>query len=93
VIETYAAKICKLAKAAGALSIIGVDPASLGVLEAPGAYGADYVVGDYQPLGQHMQFGGGSGGFVCTHDDKKFIAEYPSLLFGMYAKDGTEGEG
>ncbi|MDR0596584.1 MAG: aminomethyl-transferring glycine dehydrogenase subunit GcvPA [Clostridiales Family XIII bacterium] len=93
VIETQAAKICKLAKAKGALSIVGVDPSSLGVFEAPGAYGADYVVGNYQPLGQHMQFGGGCGGFICTHDDKKFIAEYPSLLFGMYAVDGTEEDG
>jgi glycine dehydrogenase subunit 1 len=93
VIETQAARICKAAKSVGAFSIVGVDPSSLGVLEAPGVYGADYVVGDYQPLGLHLSFGGGCGGFVCTHDDKKFVAEYPSLLFGMYAVDGAEGEG
>jgi len=92
-IESDPAAITKLAKDAGALSIVGVDPSSLGILEAPGAYGADYVVGDYQPLGQHMQYGGGLGGFICTHDDKEFIAEYPSLLFGMYAVDGTEKDG
>jgi glycine dehydrogenase subunit 1 len=92
-IETQAEQICRIAKSAGALPIVGTDPSSLGVLEAPGAYGADYVVGDYQPLGLHLSFGGGCGGFICTHDDKKFIAEYPSLLFGMYAVDGTDGEG
>jgi glycine dehydrogenase subunit 1 len=83
VIETQAAEICKLAKAAGALVIVGVDPTSLGVLEAPGNYDADYAVGDLQPLGLHMSFGGGLGGFICTHDEKEFVGEYPSLLFGI----------
>ena len=90
-IETQAAEICKLAKDAGALVIVGVDPTSLGVLEAPGAYGADYAVGELQSLGLHMSFGGSVGGFIATHDDKEFIAEYPSLLFGV-CKTEKEGE-
>ncbi len=94
-IETQAAEICKLAKEAGALVIVGVDPTSLGVLEAPAAYGADYAVGDLQPLGIHMSYGGGLGGFIATHDDKKFVAEYPSLLFGLCEteKEGEYGFG
>jgi glycine dehydrogenase subunit 1 len=83
VIETQAAEICKLAKAVGALVIVGVDPTSLGILEAPGNYGADYAVGDNQPLGQHMSYGGGLGGFITTHDEKEFLGEYPSLLYGL----------
>lgn len=90
-IETGAADICKAAKAVGALVIVGVDPTSLGVLEAPGNYGADYAVGDLQPLGIHMSFGGGLGGFICTHDSKEFLGEYPSLLFGI-CETGKEGE-
>lgn len=91
VIETQAAEICKLAKAVGALVIVGVDPTSLGILEAPAAYGADYAVGDFQPLGIHMSYGGGLGGFIATHDGKEFVGEYPSLLFGVC--DSTqEGE-
>lgn len=82
-IETQAVEICKLAKAVGALVIVGVDPTSLGILEAPGAYGADYAVGDFQPLGIHMSYGGGLGGFIATHDEKEFVGEYPSLLFGI----------
>ncbi len=90
-IETQAPEICKLAKEAGAFAIVGVDPSSLGILEAPGNYGADFVVGDYQPLGQHMSYAGGLGGFICTHDDKKFVGEYPSLLFGICQTE-VEGE-
>ena len=94
-IETGAAEICKLAKSAGALVIVGVDPTSLGVLEAPGNYGADYAVGDLQPLGMHMSYGGGLAGFICTHDKKEFVGEYPSLLFGICetSKEGEYGFG
>ncbi len=94
-IETQAAEITKLAKAAGALVIVGVDPTSLGILEAPAAYGADYAVGDLQPLGLHMSYGGGVGGFICTKDDKEFMGEYPSLLFGICrtTKEGEYGFG
>lgn len=94
-LEAQAAEICKLAKAAGALSIVGVDPTSLGILEAPASYGADYAVGDLQPLGMHMSYGGGLGGFICTRDDKEFLGEYPSLLFGICdtVKEGEYGFG
>lgn len=95
IIETQGAEICKIAKAFGALIIVGVDPTSLGILEAPGNYGADYAVGDYQPLGLHMSYGGSLGGFIATHDDKEFLGEYPSLLFGICEteKEGEYGFG
>src|SRR5438309_8656181 len=43
--------ISDLAHRAGALLIACVDPISLGILSAPGEYGADIAVGDGQPLG------------------------------------------
>jgi glycine dehydrogenase subunit 1 len=91
VAELEAKAICDLAKSAGVLIIVGCDPTSLGVMEAPAAYGADYVVGDLQPLGLHMSFGGGCGGFITTHDSKEFVAEYPSLLYGICETE-VEGE-
>jgi len=77
------------------LVAIGVDPTSLGVLEAPGDYGADYAVGELQPLGIHMSYGGGLGGFIACRDEEKFVAEYPSLLFGVLPtiKEGEYGFG
>jgi glycine dehydrogenase subunit 1 len=79
----------------GALCIVGVDPTSLGILTPPSQYGADIVCGDIQGLGIHMSFGGGLGGFIATHDEEKFVMEYPSRLFGITTTtvDGEYGFG
>ena len=94
-IETQVKEIVKIAHRKGAFVIVGADPSSLGVLEGPGNYGADYAVGDYQPLGLHLGFGGNQGGWVATGDAKEMIAEYPSLLFGVTdtVKEGEWGFG
>jgi glycine dehydrogenase subunit 1 len=94
-IETRAAEIAELVHARGALVSVGVDPISLGVLEAPGVWGADIAVGDVQPLGIPMQAGGGLGGFVATQDEPRFTGEFPSLLFGVTPTvvDGEYGFG
>jgi glycine dehydrogenase subunit 1 len=94
-IQTEADKICKIAHDAGAFVIVGADPISLGVLEAPANYGADYAVGDFQPMGLHIGFGANMGGWIATRDDKEMIAEYPSLLYGLTAttKEGEYGFG
>ena len=83
VIETAGAEISRIAHRDGALVSVGVDPMSLGILEPPSGYGADLVCGDVQPLGIPMSFGGGLGGFIATRDEPEFVAEYPSLLFGI----------
>jgi glycine dehydrogenase subunit 1 len=67
----------------GALTIVGADPITLGVLSPPSNYGADIVCGDIQPLGNHMQFGGGQAGYIATRDEERFVMEYPSRLFGI----------
>jgi glycine dehydrogenase subunit 1 len=82
-IETQAAEIAALAHEAGALCVVGVDPISLGVLEAPSRYGADIVCGELQPLGIHMHYGGGLAGFVASPDEERFVSEYPTFLIGL----------
>jgi glycine dehydrogenase subunit 1 len=83
VIETQAEEIAALARDAGALTVVGVDPLSLGVLEAPPRYGADIVCGELQPLGIHMHYGGGLAGFVASPDTEQFVSEYPMFLIGL----------
>jgi len=83
VIESEAKEISKIAHDAGAEVIIGVDPISLGVLPSPSDYGADIVVGTTQPLGVHMNAGGGVGGFIATRDDEKYAHEYPTLQVSL----------
>lgn len=71
VIEPQAAAIAAIARAAGAETIVGVDPISLGVLASPADYGADIVVGTIQPLGVHLHAGGGLGGFIASRDEPR----------------------
>jgi len=82
-IEEGAAEVGRLARAAGAETIAGVDPLSLGVLAPPAAYGADLVVGSLQPLGIHMYAGGGLGGFIASRDEPRYAYEYPTLLVSI----------
>lgn len=82
-IEDAGAEISRKAHEAGAISIVGVDPSSLGILQPPSKYGADIVCGDLQPLGIHMNYGGGQSGFIATRDEEKYVKEFPSRLFGM----------
>jgi len=79
-LELAAAEIAASARSAGAETIVGVDPISLGVVLPPGAYGADIVVGTTQPLGVHMSAGGGLGGFIATRHEPHYASEYPTLL-------------
>jgi glycine dehydrogenase subunit 1 len=90
-IETRGEKISRIAHERGALCLADVDPMSLGVLTPPVDYGADIVCGDIQPLGMHMQFGGGQAGFIATRDEEKYVMEYPSRLFGI-APTRVKGE-
>lgn len=66
--------------AAGALLIVSVDPISLGLLTPPGAYGADIVVGEGQPLGISAGFGGPFLGlFACR---KEYMWKMPGRVVG-----------
>lgn len=91
VIETQGEEIAALARAAGAETIVGVDPLSLGILKAPGNYGADIIVGSTQPMGVPMSCGGGLGGFIASRDEPRYAHEYPTLMLSI-AETAREGE-
>jgi glycine dehydrogenase subunit 1 len=90
-IESQGEAISQVAHKNGAECIVGVDPISLGILEPPANYGADIVCGEIQPLGIHMNYGGGTGGFIATRDEPKYISEYPTQLVSI--ADTVNGEG
>jgi glycine dehydrogenase subunit 1 len=54
------------AHSAGALLVSVADPTAMGVLEAPGAMGADIAVGEGQALGNPLSFGGPYVGLFAT---------------------------
>ncbi|MDR0292159.1 MAG: aminomethyl-transferring glycine dehydrogenase subunit GcvPA [Elusimicrobium sp.] len=75
-------------KEAGALLIAAVNPLSLGALRTPGSYGADFAVGEGQPLGNALNFGGPYLGiFTCK---KEFVRSLPGRVVGI-AKDKDGG--
>ena len=69
------------AHAGGALLIACVDPISLGLLPPPGDYDADIVVGEGQPLGCPMGYGGPLLGFFACKN--KFIRRLPGRIVGQ----------
>lgn len=75
--------IADIVKPHGAMLLVGVDPATLGVLSPPSDYGADIACGDIQTLGMHMGYGSGHGGFLSSRDEEALVMQYPSRLFGI----------
>jgi len=72
--------------------IVVTNPISLGILEAPGNFGADIVTGDGQPLGIPMNFGGPSFGIFAIRDDKRFLRTMPGRIIGETVDvDGKRG--
>ncbi len=90
-LETQGEEISRIAKSSDVITIVGVDPISLGVLESPAQYGADIICGELQPLGNPMNYGGGQSGFIATRDEIEYISEFPSRLFGI-TPTSQEGE-
>ncbi|WP_066255302.1 aminomethyl-transferring glycine dehydrogenase subunit GcvPA [Neobacillus drentensis] len=75
------AEIKHIADTKGAMLIVSANPLALALLQAPGKLGADIVVGDMQPLGIPMSFGGPHCGYFAV--SKKFMRKIPGRIVGQ----------
>ena len=79
-------QIEQLVHRTGALYVVAItEPASLGVLEAPGSYGADIVAGEGQSLGSPIGFGGPALGLFAAK--QQFLRFLPGRLVGKTVDD------
>lgn len=83
-------KASSIAHAVQSLLVVSANPLSLGILKPPGEFGADVVVGDVQPLGIPLSFGGPHCGFFAT--TKKWMRRMPGRLVGQTVdREGRRG--
>ncbi len=74
----------------GALLVVVCNPISLGLLKPPGAFGADIVLGEGQPLGIPLSYGGPYLGFFACKE--QYVRRMAGRLVGETVDiDGTRG--
>ena len=77
------ASIANAVHNSGAKLIASCNPIALGLLETPGEFGADVAVGEGQPLGLPMGFGGPYLGFMASTKD--MMRKLPGRIVGQTA--------
>jgi glycine dehydrogenase subunit 1 len=78
------------AREVGALTICSADPLALGILKPPGECGVDLAVGEGQPLGGRLDFGGPSFGFLASTE--ALLRRLPGRIAGETRDlDGRRG--
>jgi glycine dehydrogenase subunit 1 len=75
------------AREAGAIVVCACDPIALAILRPPGDSGVDLAVGEGQPLGNRLDYGGPSFGFFAARQE--FLRRMP----GRIAGETTDAEG
>ena len=73
--------IGEAAHAAGAKFIMGCNPIALAIMETPAACGADIAVGEAQPLGLDLAFGGPYLGYMAAN--KAMFRKLPGRIVGQ----------
>jgi glycine dehydrogenase subunit 1 len=81
IFEEHIHDITSHAHAKDALAIVSIDPLTLGIIQSPGQYGADIVIGEGKALGNPMDFGGSTLGILACRQD--YIRQLPGRIIGM----------
>lgn len=74
-------EIKRIIEEKGALFIVSANPLALALLQSPGKLGADIVIGDMQPFGIPMSFGGPHCGYFAVK--QKFMRKIPGRIVGQ----------
>ena len=82
-----AEELGKLVHEAGAMYVMGCNPIALAIMKTPAACGADVAVGEAQPLGMPLSYGGPYLGFMATLN--KHLRKLPGRIVGQTVD--TEG--
>ena len=82
-----AEELGKLVHEAGAMYVMGCNPIALAIMKTPAACGADVAVGEAQPLGMPLSYGGPYLGFMAT--TTKHMRKLPGRIVG----ETVDGEG
>ena len=83
-----AEEIAGIVHEAGAMYVMGVNPISLGIMKTPRECGADVAVGEGQPLGMPIGYGGPYLGFMAT--TTKNMRKLPGRIVGETVDDKGE---
>jgi glycine dehydrogenase subunit 1 len=77
-------------KDAGAIAVCSCDPMTLGILRPPGEFDVDIAVGEGQPLGNRLDYGGPSFGFFAAQ--QAYLRRIPGRIAGETTDvDGRRG--
>jgi glycine dehydrogenase subunit 1 len=89
-VEESCDEIAQLTRKNGSLLVIGCEPTSLGALKAPGELGADIAIGEGQPFGNYMNYGGPLLGiFACNGE--RLLRNMPGRIIGSTTtQDGEQ---
>ena len=83
VVDPGLKKATEIAHDKNTLVIIGADPLASTIYSPPGELGADIAVGDAQPLGLGLNYGGPYLGIIAVKDDKRLIRQLPGRIVGL----------